>query len=390
MKIYTKLSFSLFKLIGLIVIFILAQLSIWYGGLANLLPTLIFTKWNSLQLLGTMFLLGMLYIYRKIPNINSLLLIIMQMCQAFSTYLNNGYIDIVALSRFTCLILLLDLFSDNFELLINPFMIIFEIMTYYNLITVIQKGPDIYGSFYGALGYDNGFISYLLTAYFWALLYIYYKGKVIRPIILIMTINYTFIHTWSVTGLFGILVLDLLIILNIFIQWKLSLFKSFLLFLFTNFAIVFLRIQNVFSFIIEDLLHKDLTFTGRTNVWDTSIKKIPDKILLGYGNLGQEQEERILGDVYCHNGLLEILFRGGIIRLLLFGIIIYIISNKTKKYLDNKLYQSLIFCVSIIWIVSITESVLVNYIIFVMFSVLYIIPNPENVKRKKIITINET
>lgn len=377
LKINTKLVFSMFNAIGSLGIFALAQLSIWYGGLATLLPGSIVNKWNYVQMVGCLLMMGLFYIYRKTPNIITVILILMQLLQAFSTYNNNGMIEFVNLSRFMGIILLFDFFSKDFDLLINPFMVIFEFMTYYNLFTVIHKGPDMYGSFYGALGYDNGFISYLLTAYFWALLYMFYKKKIVRPCLLIIVINYTLIYTWSATGLFGIFVLDLLVVINFFVKLRLSLFKGFLIFLVSNFAIVFLRIQNIFSFIIVDILHKDISFTGRTTVWDSSIKKIPYKFLLGYGFMGQEKESQILGDVYCHNALLEILFRGGLIRLILFGLFIYIISKKTEAYLQQRLIQNLIFCISILWIISITESVLINNIIFVMFCTLYILPKEE-------------
>lgn len=366
----------MFNVIGCIGIFVLAQLSIWYGGMADIVPGSLLSIWNNMQVVGGFVLIGMFYLYRKTPNIITIILILMQLCQTFSTYINDGMLEIVGLSRFICLILLFDFFSEDFDLLVNPFMIIFEFMTYYNLLTIIQKGPDMYGSFYGALGYDNGFISYLLSAYFWAVLYMFYKKRFIRPCILIIAINFTYIYTWSATGLFGIVVLDLLIISGLFVKFKLSLFKGFLLFLLANIVIVYLRIQNVFSFIIVDILHKDLSFTGRTSVWDSANVKILNKLLLGYGNMGQGQETSILGDVYCHNALLEIMFRGGIIRLILLGLIIYIISKETNKYLNSRLFQNLIFCISMLWIISITESVLITTIIYVMFSALYFLPKP--------------
>jgi O-antigen ligase len=180
--------------------------------------------------------------------------------------------------------------------------------------------------------------------------------------------------------------LDLLIAAGLLLNLKLKLINGFLLFLLTNIAIVFLRIQNLFSFVIVDLLHKDLTFTGRTSAWDSAIIKISNKFLLGYGNMGQEQESRLIGDVYCHNALLEILFRGGIIRLIFFGLIILLISKKTNNYLDNRLFQNLVFCVCILWIISITESVLITSIIYVMFCGLYYLPQPV----KKTVKVSES
>ncbi|MFR3202482.1 MAG: O-antigen ligase family protein [[Clostridium] leptum] len=49
------------------------------------------------------------------------------------------------------------------------------------------------------------------------------------------------------------------------------------------FVIVIFRMQNLFAFLIEDILHKNLTLTGRTVIWDRTLELIGEKPILGHG-----------------------------------------------------------------------------------------------------------
>lgn len=48
-------------------------------------------------------------------------------------------------------------------------------------------------------------------------------------------------------------------------------------------GITFFKIQYLFAFIIEDLLHKDLSMTGRTDVWNLGFKSFAESPLIGVG-----------------------------------------------------------------------------------------------------------
>ena len=257
-----------------IFIFTIAQLAMWYGGLANLIPNTLVGKWNLMQVASISVLIITFIGKRKVPNSFTLIFIISRLALAISTIINANIVDMTPMFRMIALVLLVDLYSNSIDNLASPIMLIFEIMVYYNLFTVLAGHVDAYGAYYGALGYDNDFTRYLLAAYIWALFYAFTKKKYIRAIVLIIAIHFTLFYIWTGTGIVSILVMDILLIWRIRKLKKITILREYLIYLVITIIVVFLRLQNVFSFLIVDLLHKDLTFTGRTNIWDKAIDYI--------------------------------------------------------------------------------------------------------------------
>ena len=92
----------------------------------------------------------------------------------------------------------------------------------------------------------------------------------------------------------------------------------FIVFIAIFFGIVIFRIQNVFSWLIVDILNKDLTFTHRTTIWDTTIELIKKHWILGYGKEPVEIVAYKLGKstfTHAHNTLLDITYKYGLIGL---------------------------------------------------------------------------
>lgn len=340
-----------------IVMLALLQSGLWYGGLADLIPVGLLNQWNRLSLLFTMVLVVLCFAKKRHINYATVLLVLYKFVLIFSTYLNGRTVELTDFTRFMCVVLAMEYFEDELDNLISVLMVIFEIMLYYNFLT-LSVGPDLYGAYYTALGYDNAAPPYLLTAYLIAVCYMIEKRKYIRPVIMIIIIHLTLIITMVGTGLVAIIFVDILLIWNSRRVIKISYFKSYCICLLATFAIVVCRVQNIFSFIIVDVLGKDLTFTGRTRDWDLAFELIPKKFMFGYGILDQITEKKILGDVFTHNAVLEQLFRGGIISLLVFAASIYFIAKANRC--DNEILKhknSYLLCVMCgFWILSLTEA----------------------------------
>lgn len=107
-----------------------------------------------------------------------------------------------------------------------------------------------------------------------------------------------------------------------------------------NFAIAFLlvvvRFQNLFSYIIVDVLGKDLTLTNRTFIWDNALRAIHDNFLFGFGvEKGVDMSFRLnsLAAVNTtQNGWLDVLYVGGIVLfVVLIGIFAYAIRLVSKS-----------------------------------------------------------
>lgn len=76
--------------------------------------------------------------------------------------------------------------------------------------------------------------------------------------------------------------------------------------------LVVLRITEKFSFIIVDVLHKDVTLSHRTVVWANALARIGERPWLGYGKLLNESAMPLLGANHCHNVFLQAGFEAGI------------------------------------------------------------------------------
>lgn len=89
-----------------------------------------------------------------------------------------------------------------------------------------------------------------------------------------------------------------------------------------------------------DVLGKDVTFTGRTNLWDAAMRILAESPLWGYGYPSADwfysnMSSQAMGS---HNFILGILINGGIIGLLLFGYTFYLAFSKlllSKDYYSN-------------------------------------------------------
>lgn len=356
---------SMKKIFSLIVILVVLQSGLWYGGLADLIPEVLLNQWNRLSLVFSIVLVILCFTRKRYINTATMLLILYKLTFILSTYINGRPVELTDFTRFMCVVLAMEYFEEELDSLISVLMLICELMIYYNFMT-LSTGPDLYGAYYTALGYDNAAPPYLLTAYLVAVCYCIEKRKYIRSSIMILVIHLTVLITMVGTGLVAVFFVDILVIWNLLKKIESSYLKSYCVYMVVTVAIVVCRVQSIFSVIIVDILGKDLTFTGRTRDWNLAFKLIPRKFLFGYGIMNQSTEKMILGDVYTHNAVLEQLFRGGIISLLFFIAIIYYVSNANRY--GNKISKyksSFLMCVMCgFWVISLTEVVFESVIFY--------------------------
>lgn len=108
-----------------------------------------------------------------------------------------------------------------------------------------------------------------------------------------------------------------------------------------------MRLQETFSYIIIQLLHKSVDFTGRTFIWDRTIQYIKAHPIVGWGYQSPEIRKIMYGAnsiVNAHNQMLEYLFEGGIVLLILYLCILYAIAHHIDiSSGDNKEIVSALF-----------------------------------------------
>ncbi|MEQ2372334.1 O-antigen ligase family protein [Blautia sp. CLA-JM-H16] len=116
-----------------------------------------------------------------------------------------------------------------------------------------------------------------------------------------------------------------------------------------NIGIVFFGIQSKFAWLIEGILGKSLTFTGRTTIWNSAFGQAMEHCIFGSG-IGTARVFNDNGVTYEHNQLLNMFYTGGLIALMLFLIILFISIKRvcdTKRSILNKIMASILLACSI-------------------------------------------
>lgn len=254
--------------------------------------------------------------------------------------------------------------------MIYSLLLLFEVLVYCNFITLIVYPDGMYisnGQGYTTnwlLGYDNLHIVTILPAIVLSLLYSYINGEKIKfrtKLLLIIGIGSVFIR-FSGTSVVAIFMLIFFILTRKSIFKNTRIFNCFNYYLFhlTLFvAIVLLRVQDIFSWIIVDILGKSLTFTGRTNIWDTTIEHIKNNYIIGYGV--EKASTRVMKNLnqyatHAHNHILEVLYKGGIPLLLVFSYLLLLVGKKLIMYKDTIISKTISFSILIFLTMMLVEA----------------------------------
>ena len=181
-----------------------------------------------------------------------------------------------------------------------------------------------YNYSYNYLGIDNLLAPVLVPYMFLVVLGSeLHHGKVsMFAVVLVFAAAESLVLIWAATGLMGIAVA--LVFLLFFYRRRFETWFNFTTAGLVSggmfFGIVVFRMQNLFAFFIEDVLHKGLSFTGRTDIWDRALFMFDRSPLLGYGIAQTGKVYRLAKHKYyhAHNVYLEVLIEGGVPALIAF------------------------------------------------------------------------
>lgn len=262
----------------------------------------------------------------------------------------------------TIIIVLNTLSKEQFKENINNLVITLEILTLINLLIIFIFPDGLYNIGYARkyflFDHVNISIRYLLPGCCFELIRSYLKCNKIdnRCKLYFLLVILTLLFTTPATGIIGFATFILAFILikkNILIKKIITPFNSILGTSLISYLIIVVNIQVYFANFIQNVLHKDITFTGRTLIWQRALNAIINNPLIGYGRLSLETRVNILKASSAHNQFLVIIFEGGIILLLINFIIMFCISKKIKKCkntLISPVLISAIFAYCIMWI----------------------------------------
>ena len=140
-------------------------------------------------------------------------------------------------------------------------------------------------------------------------------------------------------------------------------FTIYIIIMLLSVGIIFFKIQNIFGFLIKNILHRELNFTNRDYYWGITINYIKNN-LLGYGYVAGTAR---IGGLGSHDSLLEILFEGGALLLLLYTVWFKKISKLFDKACDSATIKILLFSLSAMMLTCITESSISDYKWYILY-----------------------
>lgn len=280
--------------------------------------------------------------------------------------------------------------SKNF---FKAFSILLSILVYLNFFSIVFYRNGMYRNETGyienwILGYKNSHILYILPAILTSFISSYQqknKFTLSNYFLLIISAISTIIVNNS-TGLIGLgIIIIFLIFKKVFNKIKLLNIINYTIVYVTLFlSIIIFRIQNIFSYFIVNVLKKDITFTGRTYIWDKAINYIRMQPLLGYGNTSFQYNIHIYS---THNAILGIMHKVGIIGLIAY---ISIIFKSIKQLYINKTSELSRFISIVIFsyfTMMLTEAYALEYYLFIFviaYNISYLIKKEK--KNEKNIT----
>ena len=130
----------------------------------------------------------------------------------------------------------------------------------------------------------------------------------------------------------------------------------FFLLLGLHVAIVVFRVQHIFTWLIEQILHKNLTLTGRTHIWNVAMALIQANPWLGYGKSSLLKFAFTKYAIPAHNQFLDIGITCGIPGLLVYLIILYCAFRNLSKCKESPSGRVMACALLAYLVMSIAES----------------------------------
>lgn len=334
-------------------------------------PTL-FVKYKYLNIIfivgACVSLFFAIYKLIKIKKINIITceLIILRILYLANTIINNG--DILKVGYQSLIFIALFIYAEIYyrQKRLNVFLsIISKICRIYLLINIVTfvlfpNGLYAYEENIYFLGYRTRFTEYAFLLLMLSIIenYINPNRKKLLFSLSLIILNILLPHIS--TAIVGLIVTIIFFFLFFYNEKKINFKFLFWIALIVNLLIVIFRIQTLFSFFIENILHKTVSLTYRTVIWDMSYPYIFDtNFLWGHGypiNGNFILWEKIYWQ--AHNQILQLLYEVGLIGTIIFFHICYMVYNKLEKNYNkqkSKIFITIALVLCAFLIMMITE-----------------------------------
>lgn len=298
-----------------------------------------------------------------------------------SHIISNGITDMNNLICTFAIILVSNFFlNKNISIFLNCMFILFSLLIFINFMTQIVYTNGLYidnpriNQYRPAwiFGIDNAFTYYILPMISVIVFRsIYLFNKLTLPTIIITIISITsIIWAHSATAIVSMALFLILIFCYKFkIANKLINFIN-LTIIYIIIWILVIRVNSyeTFEYFIVDILGKDLTFSGRTRIWNVAFEVIKEELWFGHG-IGYAFKVSYTYFV-AHNQFLQLTIESGLIGLILFLIILAIVGyilQLNSMYKESFIILGGIF---MFFFAGLTEAYQYRYI-FLLFTIGY-------------------
>ena len=178
------------------------------------------------------------------------------------------------------------------------------------------------------LGYRNNSIMLFFPAIIFSIVRSLRKyNKLTLSSFVITAVSFaTVILAFSATSVIGMTVFTLFLLLALIN--KMPNFLNIITYLAINiayfFGVIILRLQEAFAFIIVDMLGRDLTFTGRTKIWDSALAAFAKSPVFGVGEVETPASRDLIAARHAPNYYSDLLYKSGLPGFLIFFAILII------------------------------------------------------------------
>lgn len=257
----------------------------------------------------------------------------------------------------TAVLMFLYYLEDDITKMLYPLSLILTAYVVINFATVLVFPEGLYSQkvnemstrieYSWFLGYRNPQIRVLLPAVAISFICDVIKfGKIkVKSIALFACSVMTVFMVHSSTAMIGFAVCIAIYVLRL--KWNIKVRPIWFVYLNIGFFIfiVILRLQNIFSFFIVNILGKTTTFSARTIIWDQALLQVYAHPLFGTG-----ANEFAIGSYFVathpHNLFLYLMLKGGLLGFGFFLMAMIICSKRLNECQDSLIIQILImeFC----------------------------------------------
>lgn len=330
----------------------------------------IFLYWKLISIVLIIFV-WLLYL-RMDRVIGSLALFLLLDCVVTTVNMGNvTQMYINAITLFAMIIMFMTAAKNGSNKFINIVAIILEVLIIANLMTIIVYPDGLYNftsvNQHYLLGSRNVMMRTIFPGVSFSIIQSYIKNSKlsIRTMIVIVAAGVSLVLVWSATALFAYFLFCFFIILfkkKGTPKWF-TIRTCYIIALLIFVGIVVLRLQNMFSFIIVNILKKDSTFTGRTILWDAAMFYIAKSPVLGYG---LENLQTISSKLYrytrydsCHNFILDTLYQNGIVGFGLLSVL-FVSTAKRVEQLSSEKFKTIFTLVACAYAIMINFEPFIN------------------------------